>query len=302
VHGGLFAKPSLITQKAIDVLEKYSKLAPLHNPVNLKGIYAMQKALPKVPQVAVFDTAFHQTIPEHAFMYAIPYRLYKKEKIRRYGFHGTSIDYVSQRAAKLLKKPINRLKLIVCHLGNGCSICAIDKGKSVDTSMGFTPLEGLIMGTRCGDVDPSLTWHLEKQGMKIDDIYGMLNKKSGLAGISGIGKDMRKLISESKKNKRAKLAIEMFVYRLKKYIGAYAAVLGKVDAIVFTGGIGENSALIRNKVCNLEILKVSIDKVKNKKAVKKEEIISSEKSKVKVLVVPTDEEKMIAIQTAGLIK
>lgn len=303
VHGGLFSKSCKIDKNVIHVLEKYSKLAPLHNPVNLKGIKAMQKILPKVPHVAVFDTAFHQTIPEHAYMYAIPYELYKKEGIRRYGFHGTSINYVAQRAAKILKKPMNKLKMIVCHLGAGCSICAVDKGKSVETSMGFTPLEGLIMGTRCGDVDPSLSWHLEKHGMKIDDIYDMLNKKSGLLGVSGISKDMRDLIKSMKKgNKRAKLALQMFAYRLKKYIGAYAAVLGNVDAIVFTAGIGEHVPFIRSWACDIPCLNIKIDEKKNKKAYAKEMIISANDSRVKVLVVPTNEEKMIAIETQRVIR
>lgn len=244
VHGGELSKSCIINRKVIDIIKKFSPLAPLHNPVNLKGILEMQKILPKIPHVAVFDTAFHQTMPEKAFIYALPYEFYNRYGIRRYGFHGTSHQYVAQRAAAILKKPFNKSNIITCHLGAGCSITAIKNGKVIDTSMGFTPLEGLVMGTRGGDLDPGVIIHLaDKLKMNIHKIDDILNKKSGLLGISGIGKDMRPILKS--RNKRAKLALEIFCYRLKKYIAAYAAILGKVDAIVFTGGIGEHVPLVR---------------------------------------------------------
>ena len=296
VHGGNISKPCLIDKKIIKSIKKFSEFAPLHNFASLKGISAMQKILPKTPNIAVFDTAFHQSLPEKAFVYALPYEFYKKG-IRRYGFHGISYQYVSQRASEILKKPLNKLKLIMCHLGAGCSITALDKGKVIDTSMGFTPLEGLMMGTRTGDIDAGILIYLSRKfRMNANELDDLLNKQSGLLGISG-KKDMRDVLR--KKDKRGRLAIEMFTDRLKKYIAAYSALLGNVDAVIFTAGIGENSSSIRALSANIPVLGMKIDEEKNKKS---ETIISSESSKVKILVIPTDEEKMIAIETEKLIK
>jgi len=302
VHGGELSKSCIINKKVINIIKKFSPLAPLHNPVNLKGIVEMQKILPNIAHVAVFDTAFHQTMQEHAFIYALPYEFYKKYKIRRYGFHGTSHQYVSQRAAAILKKTFTKLKIITCHLGAGCSMAAIKNGKVIDTSMGFTPLEGLVMGTRAGDIDPGILIYLaDKFKMKPSGMDKLLNEKSGLAGLSGIGKDMRLILRGYKKgNKRCRLALEIFCYRIKKYIAAYAAALGDVDAVVFTAGIGENVPLVRDLSANISCLGIKIDKNKNKKT--KEGIISSNSSGIKVLVIPTDEEKMIAIETKKLIR
>ena len=298
VHGGEISKSCIINKKIINAIKKNSKFAPLHNPVNLKGIYEMKRILPKAKQVAVFDTAFHQTMKEHSFVYALPYELYKKEGIRRYGFHGTSHYDVSREAAKILKKQFNRLNIITCHLGAGCSMAAIKNGKVIDTSMGMTPLEGLMMGTRCGDIDAGILLHLGKR-MNFKKMDELLNKKSGLAGISGKGKDMRVVLrGYGKGNKRCRLALETFCYRIKKYIGAYAAALGKVDAIVFTAGIGENAPLVREWSSEIESLGIKIDKKKNKKI--KEGIISAKNSKIKVLVIQTDEEKIIAEETRRL--
>jgi len=300
VHGGELSKPSIINNKITNIIQKYCSVAPLHNPINLKGILEMKKILPKIKHVAVFDTSFHQTMPEHAFIYSIPYELYTKEGIRRYGFHGISHHYVSLRATELLeKKDVN---IITCHLGAGCSITAIKKGEVIDTSMGFTPLEGLVMGTRAGDIDSGIIIHLAKiKKMSFKEIDHLLNKKSGLAGISGLGKDMRLILKGYREgNKRCKLALEIFCYRIKKYIAAYAGALGKVDAIVFAAGIGENSPLVREWSAEIESIGISIDKRKNKKI--KEGIISTNNSKVKVMVIPTDEEKMIAIETIKLVE
>lgn len=304
VHGGELSKSCVINKKVINIIKEFSPIAPLHNPVNLKGIIEMQKILPKVQHIAVFDTAFHQTMPETSYLYAIPYELYKKHKIRRYGFHGTSHSYVSQRAAQLLKKPLNKINIITCHLGAGCSVTAVKQGKVIDTSMGFTPLEGLIMTTRGGDIDPGILIYLsEKLKMKTSEIDNLLNNKSGLKGISGVGKDFRLILKYAKQgNKRCQLALEMFGYRLKKYIGAYTAALGNVDAIIFTGGIGEHNTFIRTCVSNIKCLGIKIDETKNKKIDGKEGIISSANSKIKILVIPTDEEKMIAIETEELLK
>ena len=283
VHGGeSFIEPTLITEEVIDKINELFPLAPLHNPVNLEGIIACQSILKDVPQVAVFDTAFHSSIPDYAFMYAIPYEYYKKYGIRRYGFHGTSHRYVSIIAAKKLRKPVSKVNLVTCHLGNGCSITAVKGGRSVDTSMGFTPLEGLIMGTRSGDVDPAVVLFLqEKEGISPKEVDKILNKKSGLKGISGISNDFRELmLARDKGNQHAALAIEMFKYRILKYVGAYSLALGSVDGIVFTGGIGEHVKEIRDFV---------------RKAVKK-----LFKDVPKVMVIPTDEELMIARHTDAL--
>lgn len=283
VHGAeKFKKPVLINQDVIKGIKECCEIAPLHNPANLSGIIACQKILPGIKQVAVFDTAFHQSIPEHAYIYGLPYEYYQKLRARKYGFHGTSHQYVADEASRILKKPLNKLKLITCHLGNGCSITAINQGKSVDTSMGYTPLEGLVMGTRCGDIDPALITHI--MNMKKFDSKKMdrvLNKKSGLIGISGVSNDMRILEKKSSAgNKRARLAVDIFVYRVRKYIGAYLAVLGKIDALIFTAGIGENQKGIREKI------------TKN--------LFCCLKQKPRIMVIPTNEELMIARQTFKL--
>jgi len=301
VHGGEdFFHSVLIDDEVIKTIKSYISLAPLHNPPNLAGIKAARSLLPDVPQVAVFDTAFHQTLPGKAFLYALPYQYYEKYKIRRYGFHGTSHRYIAERAAKFLKKPLKELKIITCHLGNGCSITAIDKGKSIDTSMGFTPLEGLVMGTRCGDIDAAAVLFLmEKENFTTAQMDNLLNKQSGLLGISGISNDLREVQKwVVKGDQRAKLALEVFPYRIKKYIGAYSAVLGGLDALIFSAGIGENEANIRDKVCQrLEFLGVYLDKNKNRARSKASRFISTESSPAKILVIPTNEEEMIAEET-----
>ncbi len=285
VHGGeTFTQPHLIDNKVIKKIKECAQLAPLHNPVNLAGIVGCRKLFPYIPQVAVFDTAFHQSIPEYAFMYPLPISYYKRYKVRKYGFHGTSHQFVATQAAKILKKPIDKLRLITCHLGNGCSLAAIDRGKSIDTSMGFTPLEGLMMGTRSGDVDVAAIFHLmKKEKLALCEMDEILNKKSGILGIFGLSNDFRALKKAVRRgNRRAKLAYEMFIYRLKKYIGAYYFILGRPDAICVTGGIGEHS----NKID--DIIKKDVLKICDKKT--------------KVLVIPTDEELMIADLTYELIK
>jgi len=305
VHGGEeFSESVLITDEVIQTLEKFIELAPLHNPPNLKGINAIKALIPNIPQVAVFDTAFHHTMPQHAFMYAIPYALYKKYGIRRYGFHGTSHRYVSNRACEILGVDPKTVKVITCHLGNGASACAIKYGESVDTSMGFTPLEGLIMGTRSGDIDMGAVSYImdkEKIGTKSASI--LFNKHSGLLGITGISSDSREITAAANKgDERCILAIKMFDYRIKKYIGAYAAAMGGVDVLIFTGGIGENSVITRSSVCeDLEFLGIEIDQTINKEVRGEEQIISKEGSKVKVMVVPTNEEWMIAIDTQYIV-
>jgi acetate kinase len=297
VHGGEYFKEStVIDKKVLKIIEDYADLAPLHNPPNLIGIKAASQALPDIPHIAAFDTAFHHTIPEYAYQYAIPYELYNKYRIRRYGFHGTSHRYVARRAAELGNKGKYDLNIITCHLGNGCSITAARHGKSVDTSMGLTPLEGLVMGTRSGDIDPAIIFYLaERKGMKIEEINKLLNKKSGLLGFSGISNDVRDVQQAMQKgDKRAGLALDIFCYRIKKYIGSYMAALGHVDTIVFTGGIGENASDLRRDILEgLEELGIKLDKEKNKKAIKCEAIISSPESPIKVWVIPTNEEARI---------
>ena len=304
VHGAEdFSGSVLITDEVIKALEDSSELAPLHNPPNLKGIFAMQQLLPDVKQVGVFDTAFHQTMPDYSYLYAIPYVLYEKYKIRRYGFHGTSHKYVSLRACEVLDVDISSQKIITCHLGNGSSVAAIKNGKSIDTSMGMTPTEGLMMGTRTGDIDPgALLYVAGKEGTSLSYTSTLINKFSGLLGISGVSSDMRDIEEASKKgNKRADLALEMFAYRVKKYVGAYAAALGGVDIIVFTGGIGERDPDTRIKILTgLDFMGVDID-MKNAYIRGEEVSLSSDKSKVKVLVVPTDEELMIARDTYQIV-
>jgi acetate kinase len=306
VHGGeKFSSSVLITDEVIQELEKFAELAPLHNPPNLKGIYALKMLVPGIPQVAVFDTAFHHTMPMHAFMYAIPYALYKKYSIRRYGFHGTSHRYVSKRACEILNVDPKQTKVITCHLGNGASACAVKNGISVDTSMGFTPVEGLIMGTRAGDIDMgAVTYIMDKEGVGTKTAGTLFNKHSGLLGITGISSDFREIREAADQNgdERAKLAIKMFDYRIKKYIGAYAAAMGGVDVLVFTGGIGENSAVTRSGICeDLAFLGIEIDEETNQATRGEEILISKESARVKVIVVPTNEELMIAIDTQNIV-
>jgi acetate kinase len=305
VHGGeVFKEPTLIDEKALTGIAETIPLAPLHNPANLKGIEVALKICPDVPQVAVFDTAFHQTLPTHAFHYPVPYSWYKTYHVRRYGFHGTSYYSISKQAAAYLKKPIEKLNLIALHLGNGASATAIKAGKSIDTSMGMTPLEGLMMGTRCGDIDPSLPFYLVKaMGKSNEELDLLLTRESGLKGICGAN-DMREVHALAKMgNPMADLAIEMYCYRIKKYIGAYYAVLGHLDALIFSGGIGENDALIRENVCTvLANLGITIDNEKNQALDHQPFAIQRENGLVKVLVIPTNEELEIAQQTQALVQ
>jgi len=285
VHGAeKFKKPIIINASVVRKIRQCLRLAPLHNPANLAGILACKKLLPGIRQVAVFDTAFHQTLPDYAYIYGLPYEYYKKFGIRKYGFHGTSHEYVASEAARRLKKPISKLKIITCHLGNGCSIAAVENGRSIDTSMGFTPLEGLIMGTRCGDIDPALvTYIMQKRKINIFQMENILNKASGLKGISGISNDMRILEKKAgQQDKRARLATDIFIYRIKKYIGAYTTIMAGCDCLVFTGGIGENQKRIRR-----EIYKGTFSHLKKSP---------------KILVIPTNEELMIARKAYQLIK
>ena len=304
VHGGeAFRQPALINEAVIAAIEELIPLAPLHNPANLMGIRVTMEHVARIPQVAVFDTAFHQSIPKHAYLYALPYTLYKEQKIRRYGFHGTSHSYVARQAALYLDKPMASLNIITLHLGNGASAAAIRSGKCIDTSMGLTPLEGLIMGTRSGDLDPAILLYLSREsGLDIDALDTLLNKESGLKGICGEN-DMRTISEAAEQGKsRAKLALTMFCYRLKKYIGAYMAALGGVDCIVFTGGIGENSVIVRQMCCQgMERLGLTLDEEKN--SIRQKDIleIQSDDSRVSLLVIPTDEEHEIAIQTLQVI-
>lgn len=305
VHGGeAFAESALIDANVIQALEDCIELAPLHNPPNLIGINACSEILPNVPMVAVFDTAFHQTMPKSSYLYGIPYEYYEKYKVRRYGFHGTSHKYVSQRAAEMLGKKPEELNIITCHLGNGASVTAIEKGKSIDTSMGFTPLEGLIMGTRCGDIDPAIvTFLMEKEGLNTSQINDVMNKKSGVLGLSGVSSDFRDIEQEEEKgNEKAITALETYYKKVKKYVGAYMAELGHVDAVVFTAGLGENSKVARLEVCKgMEPLGIEVDEKKND--VRGEErVISTDASKIKVLIVPTNEELMIARDTLNLVR
>jgi acetate kinase len=309
VHGAeKFTKSVLIDERIIEGIEDCIELAPLHNPANLKGIHAARELLgTDVPQVAVFDTAFHSTMPETSYLYAIPYQLYRRHRIRRYGFHGTSHRYVAYRYRQLVKIEREQTNIITLHLGNGCSACAIKNGNSIDTSMGMTPLEGLVMGTRSGDIDPSVSYFIHhKEAMSIDELGVLLNKQSGLLGISGLTNDMRELLEEEqeKKDRRATLAIDMFCGRAKKYIGAYLAELGGAEAIVFTGGIGENSATVRERICNgLEWAGLSLDSAKNEKMFGgKEGEISVNDAKLKAYVIPTNEELLIARDTVRTVK
>jgi acetate kinase len=305
VHGGEMFKDSvLIDDDVTDAIEQAFDLAPLHNPPNLKGIQAAKENLPKVPHVAVFDTAFHHSLPAHAYLYGIPNRLYRRYKIRRYGFHGTSHYYVSRQFYKITDKPVKETKVITCHLGNGASIAAIDGGKSVDTSMGFTPLSGLVMGTRSGDIDPSILFYIvEKEELTLNSLHALLNRHSGLLGLSGYASDMRDLIAEAKNgDRRCQQAIDVFCYKIKQYIGSYIASLNGCDALIFTAGIGENSPQIRKQsLSGMDYLGIEIDDERNENAERGTiQKISTDQSKTEVYVIPTNEELVIAIDTAKI--
>lgn len=305
LHGGEdFSDPVIVNQDVKDVIKKCADLGPLHNPVNLEGIVACETVFPNVPNVAVFDTAFHQTMPKYAYMYAIPQKFYDNYHIRKYGFHGTSHKFVTQAAAAFLKKPQDRLNVITCHLGNGSSVAAIKNGKVLDTSMGLTPLAGLVMGTRCGDIDPAIVFFLARKGLSIDEIDNILNKKSGLYGINGLESgDMRDTINAAEQGKAAaQNALNMFAHRVVLYIGGYYTLLGGADAIVFTGGIGENSAPARKMIISqLEVLGCKLDEVKNKAVMGTQGVISTDNSKLPAIVIPTNEELMIARETFRLL-
>ena len=305
VHGGEdFAQSVIIDEKVLKGIEDNVEIAPLHNPPNIMGIKACQRLLPNVKQVAVFDTAFHQTMPAESYIYALPYEYYEKYKIRRFGFHGTSHKYITNRAAEMLGKDVNEVNLITCHLGNGSSICAVKNGKSIDTSMGFTPLEGLAMGTRCGDLDPAiLPFLMEKENLSTDEINTLINKKSGVLGISGVSSDFRDIeAARDEGNKRAKLALDIFEKRIRGYIGSYMTELDHVDAIVFTAGVGENSIEMRESIVNgLKSLGIKIDTERNNVR-GEDKLISADDSSIKIFVIPTNEELMIARDTKALVE
>ncbi|MDR0892619.1 MAG: acetate kinase [Mediterranea sp.] len=306
VHGGeRFSQSVVLNKEVLDAFAACNDLAPLHNPANLKGVNAVSAILPNIPQVGVFDTAFHQTMPDYAYLYAIPYELYEKYGVRRYGFHGTSHRYVSHRVCEFLNIDPAGKRIITCHIGNGGSIAAIKDGKCIDTTMGLTPLEGLMMGTRSGDIDAgAVTFIMDKEGLNTTGVSNLLNKKSGVLGISGVSSDMRELLAACEAgNEKAILAEKMYYYRIKKYIGAYAAVLGGVDILLFTGGVGENQFEMRTAVCHdMEYMGIKIDEDINLKTRSKETIISTPDSKVTVVVIPTDEEMLIASDTMALLK
>ncbi len=307
VHGGdTFIGSVLITKDTIKKMEELTPIAPLHNPAAIVGIIEAKRVLPNIPHVAVFDTTFHQTIPPKAYLYALPYKYYETHKIRKYGFHGTSCRYVCQKVASILGKSLEEVKMIICHLGNGVTLAAVQNGKSIDTSMGLTPLEGLMMGTRSGDIDPGVIFYLHRKvGLTISRIDDLLNRESGILGISGVSNDMKEIEERARSgDERCKLAIEMFAYRVKKCIGAYAAALGGTNTLVFSGGIGENSHVVRAKICEgLEFLGIQLDEDVNMKTRGVEQIISTRDSRVSVIVVPVNEEEVIALDTitvAGL--
>ena len=307
VHAGEFYSDAVtITEDVMEKLHDCCVLAPLHNPANIMGVEAVKAVMPNIPQVGVFDTAFHQTMPAKAYLYAIPLEYYEKDKIRRYGFHGTSHKYVSKKAAEYLQKDIKKLKIISCHLGNGASISAIKFGESVDTSMGLTPLEGLMMGTRCGDIDPAIIVHFIKQmNLSIDEVNNIINKKSGMLGLSKISNDMREIEAAIKENndKNAQIALEVYAYRIRKYIGSYTAAMNGVDVIIFTGGVGENMSSLRKLVLDdMDFFGIELDKEKNKVFTSDIVNLSSSTSKVQILKVPTNEELMIAQETLSIIK
>lgn len=305
VHGGeKFASSVLLTNEVIEMIEETSDLAPLHNPANLKGINAIAAILPKVPQVGVFDTAFHQTMPDYAYMYGLPYEMYEKYGVRRYGFHGTSHRYVSRKACEILGVPFEDQKIITAHIGNGGSLAAVKNGQSIDTSMGLTPVEGLVMGTRCGDVDAgALSFIMDKENLDSAGLSNLINKRSGVLGLTGNSSDMRDLEKGYEENdERSVMTMNVYNYRIKKYVGAYTAILGGLDVLVFTGGVGENQALTRSYVCeNMQWLGIEIDEELNNKIHGSEAILSTPNSRVKVLVVPTDEEFMIANDTLDIL-
>lgn len=305
VHGGEKFKDSVvIDNKVMDAIKECVELAPLHNPSNIVGIEACQQVMPNIPMVAVFDTAFHQTMPAHAYVYALPYEIYEKYRLRKYGFHGTSHKYVAYKSAEILGKPIEELKLVTCHLGNGASVCAVKNGKSIETSMGFTPLQGLCMGTRSGTIDPAvISFLMEKEKMSVKDISDFLNKKSGVLGVSGVSSDFRDVQEAAEAgNERAMLALDIFCYKVKRFIGDYIGIMNGADAIIFTAGIGENNELVRRKVLeDLDFLGINIDWEKNT-VIGKEIDISAPGSKIKTLVVPTNEELAIARETQKLLK
>ena len=306
VHGGpYFFESTVVTPEVVKIIDECSEFAPLHNPAHIMGIKGCTKVMPNTPQVVVFDTAFHQTMPDYAYMYALPYELYEQYGVRRYGFHGTSHRYITKRALEMLNIPAEGSKIITCHIGNGASVAAVKDGKSVDTSMGMTPLAGLMMGTRSGDVDPGIfPYVMDKTGLDMQGMIDMLNKKSGVAGITGISSDMREVKAAAEEgNKRAQLSNTMNFYRIKKYIGAYAAAMGGVDVIIFAGGVGENQADCREAALEgLEFLGVKLDKEVNNKMRGEEAVLSTPDSKVKVLLIPTDEEMMIASDTYEIVK
>jgi acetate kinase len=305
VHGGeAFSESVIVTSKVNQEIKRLFDLAPLHNPAHMMGIHAIDTNLPNVPQAVVFDTAFHQTMPAKSYMYPIPKILYKKHQVRRYGFHGTSHQYVSERMAKLVNKPLEALNLITCHIGNGCSVTAIKNGKSFDTSMGMTPLEGLMMGTRSGDIDPAIVTHtMAKEDLTLGEVNSMLNKHSGLMAISGLSSDMREIIEAMEEGERnATLAFEMYEYRIRKYIGSYAAAMNGLDGIVFTAGVGENASLLRQKICEqLTFFGIELDDSKNAVRSGEDRVITKPESKVTVAVIPTNEELMIARDTHKLV-
>ena len=304
VHGGdKFSESVVITDAVVESVKQCIDLAPLHNPSTLKGVAAVTELIPGVPQVGVFDTAFPQTMPQRAFMYALPYEYYEKYGVRRYGFHGTSHRFVSKRACEFLGLDYNKARIITAHIGNGASMCAIKEGKCIDTTMGLTPTEGLMMGTRVGDVDPgALVFIGEKEGMSMAQLSEVINKKSGVLGVSGVSSDMREIEEAiSQGNERAKLALEMYDYRIKKYVGAFTAAMGGLDVLIFTGGVGENQTTTREYVCeDMQYMGVEIDKELNAKIHGDEALLSTKESKVKVVVIPTDEELMIALDTVAL--
>lgn len=304
VHGGdKFSESVVITDAVVESVKQCIDLAPLHNPSTLKGVAAVTELIPGVPQVGVFDTAFPQTMPQRAFMYALPYEYYEKYGVRRYGFHGTSHRFVSKRACEFLGLDYNKARIITAHIGNGASMCAIKEGKCIDTTMGLTPTEGLMMGTRVGDVDPgALVFIGEKEGLSMAQLSEVINKKSGVLGVSGVSSDMREIEEAiSQGNERAKLALEMYDYRIKKYVGAFTAAMGGLDLLIFTGGVGENQTTTREYVCeDMQYMGIEIDKTLNAKIHGDEALLSTKESKVKVVVIPTDEELMIALDTVAL--
>ncbi|NLO43374.1 MAG: acetate kinase [Candidatus Cloacimonetes bacterium] len=306
VHAGEhYADSVVVTDHVIEVMKECVSLAPLHNPANLKGVEAVTAAMPDCPQCGVFDTAFHQSMPEKAYLYALPLEFYQENKIRRYGFHGTSHKYVSMKAAEYLGENIENLKIITCHLGNGASISAIDGGKSIDTSMGLTPLEGLMMGTRCGDLDPAIPIHMQQRlGYSVDEVNNILNKKSGMLGLSGISNDMREIEDQilKHKNPAAITAHDVYCYRIKKYIGSYIAALNGVDVIIFTGGVGENMPILRELVLrDMDFFGIELDETENAKFTGDIQMLSTENSKIKIMKIPTNEELMIAMETQRLL-